>query len=320
MKNFRGKVAVITGAASGIGWALAEKCAQEGMKVVLADVEAQALKQAEETLKTRGAQVLAIRTDVSQASEVEALAELVFSTYGAVHLLFNNAGVSAGTSVWESSLNDWQWVLGVNLWGVIHGIHAFVPRMLVQGSEGHIVNTASAAGLLSVPGAGVYHVSKHGVVTLSEIMSLELAMRGAKLKASVLCPESVNTHILNAERNRPQTLQNAREPYHMSIEMVAKSAVMHQLVQTGLAPSQVAEIVFDAIRQEKFYIFTHPTTKQLVQMRMEGILREQKPASYSVVVFLRSFLKVVLIAEMVIISVLRSQLGRHFRSKPWNME
>ncbi len=278
MKDFQDKVAVVTGAASGIGRALAEKSAQEGMKVVLADVEESALKQAEEELQASGAQVLAVRTDVSKADEVEALAKVTYETYGAVHLLFNNAGVGAGTTVWESSLADWQWVLGVNLWGVIHGIHFFVPRMLAQDSEGHIVNTASSAGLIASSGLGMYKVSKHGVVTLSETLALELAARGAKLKASVLCPEWVNTRILDAERNRPQALANAPEEQNMSPEMVAAVQAMRQwLAQEGMQPSQVAEMVFDAIRQEKFYILTHPTTKQVVQLRMEAILQERMP-------------------------------------------
>jgi len=281
MKDFKDKVAVVTGAASGIGRALAGKCAQEGMKVVLADVEESALKQAEAELQASGAQVLAVRTDVSQADEVEALAKITFETYGAVHLLFNNAGVAAGTTVWESSLADWQWVLGVNLWGVIHGMHFFVPRMLAQDSEGHIVNTASSAGLVASSGLGIYKVSKHGVVTLSETLALELAARGTKLKASVLCPEWVNTRIIDAERNRPQALQNAPQEQHTSPETAAMAEmviqVMRQLAQNGLPPSQVAEMVFDAIRQETFYILTHPTTKQAVQWRMEAIFQERLP-------------------------------------------
>ncbi len=278
MKDFQNKVAVVTGAASGIGRALAGKSAQEGMKVVLADVEESALKQAEEELKASGAEVLAMRTDVSQAGDVETLAQKAFDTYGAVNLLFNNAGVAGGTTIWESSLADWQWVLGVNLWGVIHGIHAFVPRMLAQDSEGHIVNTASAFGLVSSSGAGIYKVSKHGVVTLSETLALELAARGAKLKASVLCPEWVNTRIMDAERNRPQALQNVPEEQHMSPEIAAMVEIGRQLAQAGIAPSRVAETVFDAIRQEKFYILTHPQhTKQFVQLRMEDILQERMP-------------------------------------------
>jgi NAD(P)-dependent dehydrogenase (short-subunit alcohol dehydrogenase family) len=281
MKEFQGKVAVVTGAASGIGRALAEKSAALGMKVVLADVEESALKQAEAELQASGAQVLAVRTDVSQAGEVEALAKITFEAYGAVHLLFNNAGVGGGTTVWESSLADWQWVLGVNLWGVIHAMHFFVPRMLAQDTEGHIVNTASSAGLITSSGLGIYKVSKHGIVTLSETLACELAARGSKLKASVLCPEWVNTHILDAERNRPQALANAPQEQHMSPETAAMTEmviqVMRQLVQAGLPPSQVAEMVFDAIRQEQFYILTHPTTKQAVQVRMEDILQERMP-------------------------------------------
>jgi len=277
MKDFQDKVAVITGAASGIGRALAGKSAQEGMRVVLADVEEDSLKQAEEELRDGGAEVLSVRTDVSQAADVERLAQQAFATYGAVHLLCNNAGVSAGTTVWESSLADWQWVLGVNLWGVIYGIHFFVPRMLAQDSEGHIVNTASAAGLISSARLGIYKVSKHGVVTLSETLDLELAARGAKLKASVLCPGFVNTRIMDAERNRPQALQNAPQEQQMSPEMSTMLNVGRQLVQAGMAPSQVADMVFDAIREERFYIFTHPTTKQLVQVRMEDILQERMP-------------------------------------------
>jgi NAD(P)-dependent dehydrogenase (short-subunit alcohol dehydrogenase family) len=281
MKDFQGKVAVVTGAASGIGRALAEKSAHKGMKVVLADVEESALKQAEEALQASGAQVLAVRTDVSQANDVEALANITYETYGAVHLLFNNAGVQGGTTVWESSLADWQWILGVNLWGVIHGIHFFVPRMLAQDSEGHIINTASSLGLVASSGGCIYKVSKHGIVTLSETLALELATRGSKLKASVLCPEWVNTRIMDAERNRPQSLSNTSEEQQVSPETAAIAdmviQVLRQLAQAGLPPTQVAEMVFDAIREEKFYIFTHPTTKQAAQLRMEAILQERMP-------------------------------------------
>ena len=280
MKDFRDKVAVVTGAASGIGRALADKSAALGMKIVLADVEESALQQTEEGLKNSGAQVLAVRTDVSQARDVEYLATLAFETYGAVHLLFNNAGVAAGTTTWDSSLTDWQWVLGVNLWGVIHGIHFFVPQMLAQDTEGHIVNTASAAGLISEGGMGIYSVSKHGVVTLSETLALELAARRTKLKASVLCPEWVNTRIMDAERNRPQALQSASKEQQISPETVGKVPNIRKLVQKGISPSQVAETVFEAIRQEKFYILTHPNTKQGVQQRMDDILQERMPTDW----------------------------------------
>jgi NAD(P)-dependent dehydrogenase (short-subunit alcohol dehydrogenase family) len=277
MKDFQGKVAVVTGAASGIGRALAEKSAHLGMKVVLADVEANALKQTEEELKARGADVLIVQTDVSKAKDVEALAEKAFDIYGAVHLLFNNAGVGGGTTVWESSLADWQWVLGVNLWGVIYGVHYFVPRMLAQGSEGHIVNTASSAGLIASSGLGIYKVSKHGIVTLSETLALELGQRGANIKVSVLCPEWVNTRIMDSERNRPAELQNAPEQ-QVSPETEAAIQAVRQVVQnTGIPASQVADTVFDAIREERFYILTHPSTKFGVQLRMEAILHDRMP-------------------------------------------
>ena len=205
MKEFQGKVAVVTGAASGIGRALAERCAQEGMRVVLAGINEQTLMQASQELQAIGASVLAVQTDVSKAADVEALAQKAFDTYGAVHLLFNNAGVGAGISLWESTLADWEWTLGVNLWGVIYGIRAFVPRMLEQDTEGHIVNTASIAGLVSGPGLGIYRMTKHGVVTLSETLYHELALRGAKVKVSVLCPGFVNTRIMDCAQSPSQT-------------------------------------------------------------------------------------------------------------------
>jgi len=277
MKEFQGKVAVVTGAASGIGRALAERCAKEEMKVVLADIEEQALMQASRDLAAQGAQVLAVPTDVSQAGEVETLARKAFETYSAVHLLFNNAGVGAGKSAWESSLADWEWVLGVNLWGVIHGIHFFVPRMLEQRSEGHIVNTASMAGLTYGPGQSIYKVSKHGVVSLSETLYYELALRGASLKVSVLCPGLVSTNILDAQRNRPARLQDAsvKEPLSPQAEAVVQR--FQQAVREAMPPGQVADIVFEAIREERFYILTHPTWKAAIQVRMEDILQERNP-------------------------------------------
>ena len=277
MKEFQGKVAVVTGAASGIGRALAERCAKEEMKVVLADIEEQALMQASRDLAAQGAQVLAVPTDVSQAGEVETLARKAFETYSAVHLLFNNAGVGAGKSAWESSLADWEWVLGVNLWGVIHGIHFFVPRMLEQRSEGHIVNTASMAGLTYGPGQSIYKVSKHGVVSLSETLYYELALRGASLKVSVLCPGLVSTNILDAQRNRPARLQDAsvKEPLSPQAEAVVQR--FQQAVREAMPPGQVADIVFEAIREERFYILTHPTWKAAIQFRMEDMLQERNP-------------------------------------------
>ena len=277
MKEFQGKVAVVTGAASGIGRALAERCAQEGMKVVLADIEESALMQANQELAAQGAQTLAVPTDVSQAREVETLARKAFETYSAVHLLFNNAGVGGGKSAWESTLADWEWVLGVNLWGVIHGIHFFVPRMLEQRSEGHIVNTASMAGLTCGPGQSIYKVSKHGVVSLSETLYYELALRGASLKVSVLCPGFVHTNVLDSQRNRPARLQNAPDGKASPPQAEAVRQRMQQAVREGMPPQQVADIVFGAIREERFYILTHPDWKVAIQIRMEDILQERNP-------------------------------------------
>jgi NAD(P)-dependent dehydrogenase (short-subunit alcohol dehydrogenase family) len=282
MKEFQGKVAVVTGAASGIGRALAGKSAQEGMKVVLADIEEQALLRASQELEATGASVLAVQTDVSKAGDVEALAQKAFDTYGGVHLLFNNAGVGGGDIIWESTLADWEWILGVNLWGVIHGISTFVPRMIEQDTEGHIVNTASIAGLISGPGLGIYKVTKHGVVTLSETMYHELALRGAKVKVSVLCPGFVNTQIMDSARNRPVQLQNDPTEAQLGPEREALIQFMRRAIESGMPPRQVAEIVFQAIRDETFYILTHPETKEEVRDRMEDILQGRNPTYVSV--------------------------------------
>src|SRR5947209_3090517 len=209
MQEFKDKVAVITGAASGIGRALTDRCVQEGMRVVLADVEVETLTKTEASMKASGATVLAVRTDVSQARDVEALAQKTLNTFGAVHLLCNNAGVASEAVVWESTIAEWEWVMGVNLWSVIHGVRVFVPIMLAQDTECHIVNTASMAGLISGPGLGAYKVTKHGVVALSETLYHELAERGAKVKVSVLCPGVVSTRIMEGGRNRPGHLPAA---------------------------------------------------------------------------------------------------------------
>ncbi len=277
MEEFRDKVAVITGAASGIGRGLAERCAQEGMKVVLADIDETGLAQTERELREAKADVLAVRTDVSKFNDVDALAQRTLDTFGAVHLLFNNAGVGAGATVWESTLADWQWVMGVNLWGVIHGIRTFVPLMLKQADECHIVNTASIVGLVSGPGLGVYKVTKQGVVSLSETLYCELAAIGAKIRVSVLCPAGVNTRIMDSERNRPVELQNAAAEVLLNPIFVQNEAMLRHLVETGLSPLQVADAVFDAIREERFYILTHEDWKPMVQKRMNDILQEKNP-------------------------------------------
>jgi NAD(P)-dependent dehydrogenase (short-subunit alcohol dehydrogenase family) len=274
MKEFKGKVAVVTGAASGIGRALAERSVQEGMKVVLADVEVEALAKTEADLKASGADVLAVPTDVSQARDVKALAEKTLEAFGAVHLLCNNAGVGSESAIWETTLEEWEWVMGVNLWGVIHGVRAFVPLMLAQNTDCHIVNTASLAGLISGPGLGVYKVTKHAVVSLSETLHHELAERGAKVRVSVLCPGVVNTRIMESARNRPGHVPPPAPPGPGSS---MRWEALRQLMPAGMPPVQVADAVFAAVREERFYILTHPDGKEAIRTRMENIFQERDP-------------------------------------------
>ncbi len=273
MREFRDKVAVVTGAASGIGRALAECFGREGMKVVLADVEAGALEQAAREIAAAGAQTLAVRTDVSRGEDVERLAQTAVEKFGTVHVVCNNAGVTVSAPSWMYTVADWQWVLGVNLWGVIHGVRVFTPILLAQ-NEGHIVNTASLAGMLSGPGMATYNVSKHGVVTLSETLHHELTMLGSAVRVSVLCPGFVNTRIADATRNRPPELAETAPARPGSDEM---HQLGRQLLAAGSPPSMVAGLVFEAIRAERFYIFPHPEWKQRIRTRMEDILEERTP-------------------------------------------
>jgi NAD(P)-dependent dehydrogenase (short-subunit alcohol dehydrogenase family) len=277
VKVFQDRVAVITGAASGIGRALAGRCAREGMRVVLADIEAPALARAEAELRDAGADVLSVVTDVSAAADVEALARRTLDRYGAVHLLCNNAGVGAGSTAWESTANDWRWVIGVNVWGVLHGILTFLPIMLDQDVEGHIVNTASVAGLVSYAPDAPYHLTKHAVVALSEKLYYDLALRGAKVQVSVLCPGMVNTRIMDGARNRPPALQDDRSAIELTPEMVAAYEAQRQALEAGMAPDQVAERTFEAIAEGRFYILTHPEFRPLIEARMTAILNGQNP-------------------------------------------
>lgn len=278
MKEFKDKVAVVTGAASGIGRAMAERFAAEGMKVVLADVEDSALASAEAAMKAAGATVLAVRTDVSKAADVEALAAATLEGFGRIHVLCNNAGVPPVTGPsWELTEADWQWVLGVNLWGVLHGIRVFIPIMLKQDTEGHIVNTASVAGLLSAPWFATYDVAKHGVVTLTESLHRELAAVGSKLKVSVLCPAWVKTQLMTGDRNRPAALSTDSPPATVPQSALMEQAV-RQLVATGTDPAGIADRVLRAIKDEQLYILPHPEWKDRVRERADDIIAERNPA------------------------------------------
>lgn len=278
MKEFKGKVAVITGAASGIGRALAARCAQEGMKVVLADIEQPALSRAEEELSAAGTAVVAVKVDVSKAGDIEFLSKKTLDAFGRVDLLVNNAGVGAGTTIWESTQADWQWVMGVNLWGVIHGIRTFVPIMLAQDSECHIVNTASVAGLLPYHPCAAYQVTKHAVVALSENLYFSLAQKNARVKVSVLCPGWVQTRIVDSERNRPAELQNAPDQNPTAPEVEAIIQSFRQAAESGMSSEQLAGIVIQAIREECFYILSHPEFNPAINLRMEDILLQRNPS------------------------------------------
>lgn len=278
MKEFRDRVAVVTGGASGIGRAMAQRFAREGMKVVLADIEQGALERAADAMRSEGATVLPVRTDVSKAEEVERLADAALRQFGSVHIVCNNAGVvPPGGFVWDATLADWQWVLGVNLWGVIHGVRVFVPIMLKQGTEGHIVNTASMAGLITGPFLGIYSVTKHAVVALSESLYHEFNLTGAKLRVSVLCPAWVNTNLVDADRNRPPELQNepSARPPSPAGEAVMQS--VRDLLATGMSPEQVAEEVFRAVCEERLYVLPHRDRTDVIRARMEAIVEERNP-------------------------------------------
>ncbi|MES2538803.1 MAG: SDR family oxidoreductase [Pseudomonadota bacterium] len=279
MKNFHDKVTVITGAASGFGREFAAIGARLGMKLVLADVQQDTLGQARAELEAQGADVLAMVCDVRKGEQVQALADAAMARFGAVHLLFNNAGVGSGGLIWENTVADWEWVLGVNLWGVIHGVRIFTPLMLAcarhdSSFQGHIVNTASMAGLLNPPAMGVYNVSKHAVVSLSESLYHDLKLVDAPIGASVLCPYFVPTGISRSERNRPDDVQGAPP----TVSQVASQAMTDKAVTSGkVSAAQVAEWTFDAIRDGRFYIYSHPGALAGVQKRMEDIVSQRNP-------------------------------------------
>lgn len=273
--EFDGKVAVITGAASGFGRAFAQKAAALGMKLVLADVDGDALAACVTALCDEGAEAVGVATDVSQSAQVEALAQTALDTFGKVHLLFNNAGVGTGGFLWENTENDWTWVLGVNVMGVAHGVRVFAPIMLRQKEPAHIVNTASVAGLLAPPAMGVYNVSKHAVVALTETLYHDLNIVGGEVGCSLLCPAFVPTGIAESHRARPEALRNMEAPTRS--QAVAQVQLQRAVKSGKLSAADVAELTFDAVRERRFYILTHPAILPSVHLRHEDIELMRNP-------------------------------------------
>jgi NAD(P)-dependent dehydrogenase (short-subunit alcohol dehydrogenase family) len=279
IQDFKGKTAVLTGAGSGFGLECARIGARLGMNLVLVDVQQDALDKAAAELQAAGAQVMAHKVDVSHAAAMEVLASQVKARFGAPHFIFNNAGVGAGGLLWESSVADWNWVLGVNLWGVIHGVRVFTPMMLEAAKadptyQGHIVNTASMAGLLTPPNMGIYNVSKHAVVALSETLYQDLSLVTEQIGASVLCPYFVPTGINKSERNRPANLAAEKATQSQLIGQ----AMSDKAVGSGkVSAADVAQKVFDAVASGQFYIYSHPQALGNVQQRMEAIVTGQNP-------------------------------------------
>ena len=281
MKSFVGRTAVITGAGSGFGLEVARLAAAKGMNLVLADVQQDALDQAAAELEALGAKLLASRVDVSKADEVEALGTAAFARFGAPHFVFNNAGIGAGGLIWENTAKDWEWVLGVNVMGVVHGVRVFTPMMLAAARadpayEGHIVNTASMAGLLNAPNMGVYNVSKHAVVSLSETLYQDLRLVTDQIGASVLCPFFVPTGITESDRNRPDALRDASAGPTKS-QLIGRAQIAKAVGSGKVSAAEVAAMVFDAIGNDRFYIYSHPKSLASVQTRLEDIMQSRNP-------------------------------------------
>jgi len=272
MEDLQGKVAVITGGASGIGRAVADRAAAEGMKVVLADIEEGPLKAAVDDLTSRGADALGVVTDVADAASVRALRDRALDRFAAVHLVHNNAGIGLGGPIWEVSEQDWRWILGVNLWGVIHGVATFTPLLIEQG-EGHMVNTASVAGLIAAPFLGPYNATKQAVVAISETLFKDLQTVGAPVGVSVLCPGFVQTRIAESGRNRPDWA-----PDQDSTVAAEVQGVVQDLVDGGIAPTTVADRVIDAVRTNTFYILTHPELDIALTTRFDDIVQGRAPS------------------------------------------
>ena len=277
--DFKNKTAVLTGAGSGFGLECARIGAKLGMNLVLLDVQQDALDAAALEMKAAGADVLAVKIDVANAAQMEAMAAQVFERFGAPHLVFNNAGVGSGGLIWENSVKDWEWVLGVNVMGVAHGVRLFTPMMLAAAKadaawQGHIVNTASMAGLLNAPNMGVYNVSKHAVVSLSETLYQDLSLVTDQISASVLCPFFVATGISQSHRNRPTELRGSKPTQ----SQLVGQAMSNKAVSSGkVSAADVAQMVFDAVSSNQFYIYSHPKAIKSVQTRLEDIVQTRNP-------------------------------------------
>ena len=280
MKTFAGRTAVITGAGSGFGLEVSRIAAARKMNVVMADVQQDALDRAAAEIRALGAAVIAQRVDVAHAAEVEALGEATRESFGAPHFVFNNAGVGAGGLIWENTAADWAWVLGVNVMGVAHGIRVFTPMMLEAAAmdpsyEGHVVNTASMAGLVNPPNMGVYNASKHAVVSISETLYHDLNLVTDQIGASVLCPFFVPTAIGESQRNRPQALAAGKPT---KSQLIGR-AMNDRAVGSGkVSAADVAGFVFDAIEQRRFYIYSHPKALGSVQTRLEDVVQARNPS------------------------------------------
>ena len=275
MNDFEGKTAVITGAASGIGLALARHSSSLGMNLVLADIDEVALSTAVQQLGLPASRVVAMRTDVRHAAEIKKLADSAYSQFGAVHLLFNNAGVALARTTWEHTMADWEWIFQVNLMSVVHGISEFLPRMQAQGGSAHIVNTASVAGLVSNPGMAAYNVSKHGVVTLSETLGLELQMIQSPVGISLLCPGWVPTGIGTSERNRPADVAHTQPIEGLSAQLNRR--IGKAIAGGQLTADDMARETFKAIGEKRFYVIPHDYMFPFIETRMKEILTQQNP-------------------------------------------
>ena len=278
MQEFEGKVAVITGAASGIGRALTEKCIAEGMHVVMADIEESVLNSvATELQATTNNKVLPVVTNVALESALQNVLKEAVDNFGGVHLLFNNAGVGGGGNAWTATQRDWDWVMGVNLWSVIYGLRVFVPQMISQDTPCHIVNTASVAGLIGGSTNALYSVTKHGVVALTENLYRDLHNENTQIGCSVLCPGFVNTNIFDSGRNRPDDLQNQVAPTSPTPEDEQRIAMFKEVLKQGMQPEDIAEVVFDGIRSDRLYVLSHDHFTDMIKLRADNITKGNNP-------------------------------------------